>query len=227
MHHTAPTYWVGVAGASDVVQGLGLGDLERPGMTVHTSYYFLFELVAEPEPEPGPEPEPPEPEPGPIPLPEFAPLIWPVKGPVSQRWGENPAFYQERLNIPYHNGVDIATPVGTDVVAAADAIVKMVSFDEKGYGWYVRIFCPAQCVHVVTAHMSEVIVTVGQSVQRGQLLGYSGNTGLSSGPHVHAEIRIGTADGGYGEGTFGHGKGRTDPQAAFCLLGGTQEPALG
>ena len=61
MHHTAPTYWVGVAGASDVVQGLGLGDLEQPGMTVHTSYYFLFELVTEAEPEPGP--EPPEPEP--------------------------------------------------------------------------------------------------------------------------------------------------------------------
>ena len=82
-------------------------------------------------------------------------------------------------------------------------------------------------MHVVTAHMSQVIVRVGQSVQRGELLGYSGNTGLSWGPHTHVECRIGTREGGYGVGTYGHGKGRVDPQAAYCLLGGTQEPALG
>jgi murein DD-endopeptidase MepM/ murein hydrolase activator NlpD len=149
-----------------------------------------------------------------------------VNGPVSQRWGENPEFYQKRLGIPYHNGIDIAVPVGTRVIAAADGVVKWVASDPEGYGLYCRVFFPEFNHHQLVAHLSEVDVQVSQPVSQGDTLGATGNTGLSSGPHAHIETRLGT-ENAYLQGSFGHSNGRVDPQAVYGALGMPQQPMDG
>lgn len=86
----------------------------------------------------------------------------------------------------YHTGVDFAVPVGTDVFAVADGKIENANWG-KSYG--------SQAVQsvaggfVIYAHLSSVAVKAGQTVTKGQLIGKSGNTGNSSGPHLHFEMR--------------------------------------
>lgn len=93
-----------------------------------------------------------------------------------ERWGRN------------HNGVDLAVPVGTDIHAAADGVIIQS-------GWYGGYGICVDIDHgngVVTryAHMSRNDAYVGEYVKQGDIIGLSGNTGNSTGPHVHFEIRI-------------------------------------
>jgi hypothetical protein len=219
MYNLAPAYGIRIDGghAADIIDGCGLGSIEQPDYAIHTSYFFEWQLTTE---EAG-QPEPPTTTP-----PIGTHLIWPVVGPVTQRWGENPDFYQKALGIPYHNGVDIGVPVGTEVRASGDGIIKWVDDDPQGYGVYCRLYVPAVRFHIVTAHLDRCLVQVGDEVKQGQVIAYSGNSGLSSGPHTHIETRAGT-EHSYALGTFGNGNGRVDPQAVFWALGGTQEPMAG
>lgn len=104
---------------------------------------------------------------------------WPVRGRISSRfgwrWGRQ------------HEGIDIAVPTGTPVRAAAPGRVVFAGWG-GGYGYLVSIDHGSG---VVTryAHNSRLVVRVGQRVGRGQIVAYSGNTGNSTGPHVHFEIR--------------------------------------
>jgi murein DD-endopeptidase MepM/ murein hydrolase activator NlpD len=207
---------------SDKVSGIGMGAHGNP--REHTSTWIAFELVKATVPVPPVQPQPPLPHPPPGGSPGR--LLWAVDGPVSQRWGENPEFYQKRLGIPYHNGIDIAVPIGTRVIAAADGVVKWVASDPEGYGLYCRVFFPEFNQHQLVAHMSEVDVQVGQPVGQGDTLGATGNTGLSSGPHAHIETRLGT-ENAYLQGTYGHSNGRVDPQAVYGALGMAQQPMDG
>jgi murein DD-endopeptidase MepM/ murein hydrolase activator NlpD len=107
-------------------------------------------------------------------------LVWPVSGPVTSgfgyRWG--------RL----HAGVDIAVPVGTAVHAAQSGRVAIAGW-VGGYGNYVCIQ-HAGALSTCYGHNSSIGVSVGQSVTQGQVIAASGNTGNSTGPHVHFETRI-------------------------------------
>lgn len=89
-----------------------------------------------------------------------------------------------------YNGVDLAAPVGTPIMAAADGVVVIAraSGYNGGYGLYVALK-HANGTQTVYGHMSQVNVTVGQSVSQGEIIGAVGNTGRSTGPHVHFEIR--------------------------------------
>lgn len=104
---------------------------------------------------------------------------WPVRGPISSgygwRWGR------------MHEGVDIAVPSGTPVRAAAAGRVVYAGW-AGNYGYLVSI---DHGNGVVTryGHNSRIVVRVGQRVSRGQIVAYSGNTGNSTGPHLHFEIR--------------------------------------
>ncbi|NLM40867.1 MAG: peptidoglycan DD-metalloendopeptidase family protein [Firmicutes bacterium] len=104
---------------------------------------------------------------------------WPVSGRISSpfgpRWGR------------MHNGLDIAVNTGTPVRAAADGRVTFAGWN-GGYGILV-IIDHGNNVETRYAHNSRLNVKVGQSVTRGQIIAYSGNTGNSTGPHVHFEIR--------------------------------------
>ncbi len=89
-----------------------------------------------------------------------------------------------------HNAVDYGMPVGSPLYAAADGtiIISKSSGYNGGYGEYVVIQHP-NGTQTVYGHMSDPEVAVGQVVKQGQLIGYSGNTGKSTGPHLHFEVR--------------------------------------
>ena len=89
-----------------------------------------------------------------------------------------------------YNGVDIGAPTGTSIVAAADGEV-IISRDfgwNGGYGQYV-VIKHANGTQTLYAHMSQTVAFAGQSVVQGQMIGYVGNTGRSTGPHLHFEVR--------------------------------------
>jgi murein DD-endopeptidase MepM/ murein hydrolase activator NlpD len=108
-------------------------------------------------------------------------LIRPVKGtftsPFGQRWG--------RL----HAGIDLAAPVGTPIRAAASGRVILMA-PTGGYGNYTCID-HGRSYSTCYGHQSRFGTSRGASVVQGQVIGYVGNTGNSTGPHLHFEVRIG------------------------------------
>jgi len=101
---------------------------------------------------------------------------WPVVGRITQDyWSGHPA-------------IDIAVPPGTPVYAADSGYVSFVGWTDVGYGYLVRID-HGNGFETWYAHNSAFAVTLGEQVDRGQVIAYSGSTGHSTGPHVHFEIR--------------------------------------
>jgi murein DD-endopeptidase MepM/ murein hydrolase activator NlpD len=107
-------------------------------------------------------------------------LIWPVNGSVSSgfgmRWG--------RL----HAGIDIPEPIGTPI-RAADGGRVAIAGSVSGYGNYTCIQHTGS-MSTCYGHQNSIGVSVGQSVRQGQIIGQTGNTGHSTGPHLHFEVRI-------------------------------------
>lgn len=89
----------------------------------------------------------------------------------------------------YHGGVDFPVPLGSDVFAAADGTVTTVRRLDYSYGYYI-IIDHGNGVSTLYAHNSELLVTEGESVHKGDKIALSGSTGNSSGPHCHFEIRF-------------------------------------
>ena len=87
-----------------------------------------------------------------------------------------------------HNGVDLAAPTGTPIYATADGFVSKAEWFSS-YGKYVSIEHGAD-LQTRFAHMSKIAVKSGERVKKGQLIGYVGSTGRSTGPHLHYEVRI-------------------------------------
>jgi len=90
-----------------------------------------------------------------------------------------------------YNAVDLAAPVGTPVMASASGTVMTAKADggwNSGYGNYVIIKHP-NGVQTLSSHFGSVIVGAGQYVVQGQIIGYIGMTGKTTGPHVHFEVR--------------------------------------
>lgn len=89
-----------------------------------------------------------------------------------------------------HAGIDLAAPSGTPVVATANGVVGAAGW-MGGYGLTVRLG-HAGDTETLYAHLSASAVRAGQTVQRGQIIGYVGSTGRSTGPHLHYEVRVGS-----------------------------------
>lgn len=209
---------------SDTLWGMGLGSVEQPTWNIHLSYKFTYQLVLAPAISSGPVAPQPPPKVIVTPSPSGATLAWPCKGTVTERWGGNPAYYQEKLGIPYHNGLDIASALGTTLGAMADGEVAMVGVDAS-YGNYVRVWHEHLGLHTFFGHMQTVDVAAGQKVKQGQSMGKMGATGLATGPHVHIEVRLGEKLT-YAEGTQGMGNGRVDPETVMYVLN-RYKPRLG
>ncbi|MCL6591920.1 MAG: peptidoglycan DD-metalloendopeptidase family protein [Firmicutes bacterium] len=113
-------------------------------------------------------------------------MIWPVRGRLSSGfgWRVHPVLKQRK----YHNGQDIAVPYGTPVLAA-DSGVVVVSGWQGGYGYFIAIDHGAG-ISSCYGHNSKLLVEAGDKVTKGQVIAKSGSTGLSTGPHVHFEVRI-------------------------------------
>ena len=111
------------------------------------------------------------------------PSIWPTNGvvtsPYGLRWG----------GTDFHPGIDIANDLGTPIIATADGVIDYAGWDSGGYGNMVDIN-HGNGIMTRYAHASQVVVTAGQYVKRGQLIAYMGSTGFSTGPHVHYEVQV-------------------------------------
>ncbi len=117
-------------------------------------------------------------------------LSSPVKGGVlTQEYGETD-FAKRAYRTHFHNGIDYGISIGTSLYAAADGKVLAIDNNDRGgsrfqYGKYV-LLGHENNLATLYAHMSKNnIVSVGQIVKRGDLIGYSGNTGYATGPHLH------------------------------------------
>jgi murein DD-endopeptidase MepM/ murein hydrolase activator NlpD len=88
-----------------------------------------------------------------------------------------------------HKGIDIRGPVGTPIYATADGIVGRAQW-VRGYGKYVELE-HGNAIETRYAHMSALNVYPGQRVRKGEILGFMGSTGYSTGSHLHYEVRIG------------------------------------
>ncbi|SUC09271.1 metalloprotease [Pasteurella canis] len=88
-----------------------------------------------------------------------------------------------------HKGVDFAMPIGTPIIAPADGIVEKVAYQANGAGRYIVIRHGRE-YQTVYMHLSRPLVKAGQNVKRGQRIALSGNTGRSTGPHLHYEFHI-------------------------------------
>ena len=87
-----------------------------------------------------------------------------------------------------HTGIDISAPVGTPVRATADGVITSAMY-YSGYGKYINIKHTGK-ISTVYAHLSRIVVRGGQHVRRGQIIAYSGNSGNSTGPHLHYEVHV-------------------------------------
>jgi len=87
-----------------------------------------------------------------------------------------------------HKGVDLAAPIGTPIHAAADGVVERADWF-SGYDLYVAIEHGGE-IETRYGHMSRLNVASGQMVHKGDIIGYVGTTGRSTGPHLHYEVRI-------------------------------------
>lgn len=108
-----------------------------------------------------------------------------------------PTLHGTLLNSPYgirkhrlHRGVDLHLHIGDSVVAAYPGKVVVSKYNRRGYGNYVMIE-HANGTRTLYGHLQKRLVEVGDIVEGGQLIGKGGNTGRSSGPHLHFEIRYG------------------------------------
>jgi len=114
------------------------------------------------------------------------PSIWPTNGRITSPFGNR--FHPIVGQVMFHDGIDVANRVGTSVYATADGIVKFVGLKDY-YGKMVMLNHAESGCETVYAHLNQSLVTSGQFVRRGDLIGYMGNSGRSTGPHLHYEVR--------------------------------------
>ena len=116
-------------------------------------------------------------------------IQWPVykTARVTQKFGENPGSGYACRADGSHNGIDFGIPEGTPIYAAADGKVTRADVDNSGYGIHIRI--QHDRFLTIYGHLRSLSVKAGDRVTAGQMIGESGNTGRSTGPHLHFEIR--------------------------------------
>ena len=115
-----------------------------------------------------------------------APSMWPIQGPVASSFGQR----EDPINGEgaFHSGLDIDAPYGTPVRAAGDGDVSSANMG-AGYGREV-VLDHGHDIRTVYGHLSAIAVLPGQHVIRGQVIGYVGQSGRATGPHLHYEVRV-------------------------------------
>lgn len=114
------------------------------------------------------------------------PTLLPARGWITSYYGPRVSHYSHRVKM--HEGLDVGAPIGTEIVAPADGIIKIAG-KNPGFGYYIEID-HGYGVETLYAHNSKLHVRKGQRVTRGQLIARVGNSGLSTGPHLHYEVRV-------------------------------------
>jgi murein DD-endopeptidase MepM/ murein hydrolase activator NlpD len=118
----------------------------------------------------------------------YAPTLWPVMGPITSSFGQREDPVLGNGEGEFHKGIDISAPNGIPVRVTADGVVKSAEM-ANGYGREV-IVDHGHGVETLYGHMSGFAVMAGQTVVRGQVIGYVGHSGRVTGSHLHYEVRI-------------------------------------
>lgn len=134
-------------------------------------------------------------DPGAIPTTGSGVLAWPIDDVVITQYFGNTSFATQNPQVYSgrgHNGVDFGIPTGTNIKSAAGGIVKGVGDTDRAcpnasYGKWVLVE-HNNGLSTLYAHLSQPTVSTGDTLSRGEVLGYSGNTGYSTGPHLHFTV---------------------------------------
>jgi murein DD-endopeptidase MepM/ murein hydrolase activator NlpD len=114
------------------------------------------------------------------------PSDWPVQGRVVSGVGMRPSPLSGEKE--FHSGLDIPNPVGTPVYASGDAVVEAAGVN-GGNGRRI-VLDHGREITTQYAHLSKIFVSEGEAVRKGQPIGLVGNSGRSTGPHLHYEVRV-------------------------------------
>ena len=114
------------------------------------------------------------------------PSIWPVRGWLTSGFGNRLSPFTGSVSM--HNGIDVASRRDTPVLATAGGVVSYEGFD-SGLGKMIKLN-HGYGMQTMYGHLAKVNVRIGQKVKRGDVIGLVGNTGLSTGPHVHYEVFV-------------------------------------
>lgn len=114
------------------------------------------------------------------------PSIWPVKGWVTSEFGVRESPF--RKGVEFHKGLDIATRVGKEVIAPADGLVIVSAYDQQD-GNFIKID-HGRGLATAFCHLARMAVKQGVRVKKGDIIGYVGNTGRSTGPHLHYSVFV-------------------------------------
>ena len=112
-----------------------------------------------------------------------------VRPTITQEFGLNPNVYKQ-FNLRGHNGIDFRCISGTPIFAPMDGVVKTADTGNSGYGLHIRIRNAAKCIEIVLGHLSNHSLMPGQRVSMGDKIGESGNSGFSTGSHLHMGVRF-------------------------------------
>ncbi len=116
------------------------------------------------------------------------PDLWPTSGGTITSYFAGRSDPFGKRSYDWHPGIDIANDYGTPVYASASGIIEEAGW-VSGYGRYIRIQHGYGC-ETAYGHMSELAVHSGQAVNKGDVVGYVGSSGYSTGPHLHFEVLI-------------------------------------
>lgn len=113
----------------------------------------------------------------------------PIQGAIISQVFAHPEYQVWCGCIKPHSGIDLAAPYGTPITASDTGEVIWTGWDWSGLGWAVKI-SHGNFIATIYGHMASYIVKVGQYVTKGQVIGYEGSTGASTGPHVHFMVLV-------------------------------------
>ena len=114
------------------------------------------------------------------------PLIWPTEGRITSPYGYRFGPFSHRRE--FHKGIDIANALGTPIKAPADGVVVQVGWKRRGLGHYLVINHGE--ISTKFGHCHKILVKKGERIKRGQIIALMGSTGMSTGSHLHYEVRI-------------------------------------
>lgn len=115
------------------------------------------------------------------------PTIHPLKGNFKVTSGFGEKMHPIKKVLKKHTGIDFKAPIGTPVHATSDGIIEKAVMQETSYGYHIIIKHDDQ-YQTLYCHLAEIDVVVGQKVKKGEVIGAVGNTGASTGPHLHYEV---------------------------------------
>ena len=118
----------------------------------------------------------------------YIPTLWPIMGPITSSFGEREDPVLGNGEGEFHTGIDIGAPNGVPIRATGDGVVIKAAMG-NGYGREV-IIDHGHGVETLYGHMSGFACVAGESVVRGQVIGYVGHSGRTTGSHLHYEVRI-------------------------------------